>query len=194
MTKKFRHGFKSESEYYALTFRDEMSLAPYAPLDAKALAKNLEIPVIPLSTHSGVPQEIKTFWRTNGKDTFSGVTINDGAYKEIIYNDFHHPRRQNSDIAHELAHIVLGHPLTAPIKANGERDYDPTIEEEAKWLGAAILLPKKALIYIILNALPIETVQTEYNVSESLFQFRVQVTDAYRAAKNIRRKYGSAAE
>lgn len=194
MANKLRYGFKSESEFYASVFREELSLAPHAPLHAKALAEHLEIPVRPLSTHDGVPEDIKTFWLTNGEDTFSGVTINDGTYKEIVHNDFHHPRRQNSDIAHELAHIVLGHPLTAPIKANGERDYVPAIEEEAKWLGATLLLPKKTLIYIILNGLTIETVQDEYGVSASLFRFRVQVTDAYRAAKNTRRKYGTAAE
>nr|WP_255714102.1 ImmA/IrrE family metallo-endopeptidase [Pelagibacterium xiamenense] len=163
-------------------------------MHAKTLAEHLEIPVRPLSTHDGVPDEIKTFWQTNGEDTFSGVTINDGTYKEIVYNDFHHPRRQNSDIAHELAHIVLGHTLTAPIKANGERDYDRAIEEEAKWLGATLLLPKKALIHVILNGMPIEAVRDEYGVSESLYRFRAQVTDAFRAAKNTRRKYGTAAE
>ncbi|GFO80648.1 MAG: hypothetical protein A49_02750 [Methyloceanibacter sp.] len=194
MANKFRYGFKSESEFYASTFREELSLAPHAPLHATDLAQHLEIPVRPLSTHEGIPEDIKNFWRTNEDDTFSGLTINDGVYKEVVYNDFHHLRRQNSDISHELAHIVLGHPLTAPIRPNGERDYDPTIEEEAKWLGATLLLPKKALIRIILNGLTIETVKQEYCVSEDLFQFRAHVTDAYSAAKNIRRKYGSAAE
>ena len=90
-------------------------------------------------------------------------------------------------------HIILGHPLTAPIKPNGERAYDPEIEEEAKWLSATLLLPKKAVAHIVLNSLSLDFVQSEYGVSKRLLSYRVQVTDAYRYARNVRRKYGLAA-
>jgi hypothetical protein len=132
VSRKLRHGFKSEAEYYAGLYREELNLEPYDPLCPHALARHLEIPVHDLSSHPGIPDDIKEFWRTNAEDTFSGLIIHDGMYKEIVHNDFHHPRRQNSNIMHELAHIILGHSLTAPIKPNGERAYDPEIEEEAK--------------------------------------------------------------
>lgn len=190
MSRKLRHGFKAEAEYYAGLYREELELEPHDPLCPWALARHLEIPVRDLSTHPGIPDDIKEFWQNSTGDTFSGLIIHDGTYKEVVHNDFHHPRRQNSNITHELAHIILGHPLTAPIRPNGERAYDPGIEEEAKWLGAALLVPKKAAVHILLNRLPLDFVQREYGVSESLLRYRVQVTDANRCARNFRRKYG----
>ena len=193
MSRKLRHGFKAEAEYYAGLYRHELGLDPHAPLCPRRLAEHLAVPIKELSTHPGVPKEIKDYWQSNAEFTFSGLIITDGAYKEIVHNDFHHARRQNSNIAHELAHIILGHPLAVPILSNGERAYDPEIEEEAKWLGATLLLPKKSTVHIVLHSLSLEYVQQEYGVSSELIRYRVQVTDARGCARNIRRKRGFAA-
>lgn len=146
MGKKLRRGFKAEAEYYAGLFRKELGIEPHGPLCPYTLAEHLEVPVRGLSSHPGVPADIKQFWKRGVDDTFSAVTIADGTYKEVVHNDFHHQRRQNSDISHELAHIILGHSLSAPIGKNGERIYDSEIEEEAKWLGCTLLLPKKSSV------------------------------------------------
>jgi Zn-dependent peptidase ImmA (M78 family) len=190
VSRKLRRGFKTEAEYYAGLYRTELGLAPHDPLCPRTLADHLSIPVRDLSTHPGVADKDRTYWRSGSDSTFSALIVHAGTFKEIVHNDFHHPRRQNSNIAHELAHIILGHPLTAPIKPNGERAYDAEIEEEAKWLGAALLLPKKAAVHIILNGVPVDIVQSSYGVSEPLLQYRLRVTDAYRCAQNMRRKYG----
>lgn len=190
MAHKFFRGFKKDCESYAQDYREQLDLESHAPLCSKILATHLDIPVHPLSTHDSIPLEIKNYWKNDENSKFSGMIINDGNYKEIIHNDYHHPRRQNSNISHELAHIIMGHPLTAPFKANGERNFDKNIEEEAKWLGATLLLPKKSLIRIILESMLDHEIQEKYNISMSLFNFRCQVTDAFRAAKNTRNKYG----
>lgn len=189
---KFRHGFKAEAEYYAGLYREELDLEPHSPLCPRQLATHLELPVRGLSTHEAIPDEIKEYWMDEAEGTFSGLIINDGTYKEIVHNDYHHSRRQNSNISHEIAHIVLGHTLSAPILPSGERAYDKEIEDEAKWLGATLLLPKKALVHIILNSLSTRDIQDLYGVSNQLFQYRASVTDAARAASNTRRKYGMA--
>ena len=190
MSRNLRRGFKTEAEYYAGLFRAELRLAPHDPLCPRALADHLCIPVRDFSTHPGVAEKDRAYWRTGADSTLSALIIHKGTYKEIVHNDFHHPRRQNSNIAHELAHIILGHPLTAPIKSNGERAYNADIEEEAKWLGAALLLPKKAAVHIVLNSVPIDLVQSSYGISEVMLQYRLRVTDAFRCAQNTRQKYG----
>ena len=129
------------------------------------------------------------YWANHPNDPFSGLIISDGHYKEIHHNDFHHPRRQNSDLAHELAHILLGHDLDTPIKENGERAYDRNTEEEAKWLGATLLLPKKATLMMVLNSYTREMIEKEFEISWALYQYRIQVTDTIRAARNVRKKY-----
>ena len=144
-----------------------------------------------LSTHSAIDDEIKAFWRDGCNGTFSGLIVLHGERREILHNDYHHPFRQNSNIAHELAHIILGHPLTKAIKLDGQREFDTTVEEEAKWLGAALLLPKEATKHIALNAIPNTQVQKDYGVSDSLLQYRLRVTDAFGYARNARSKYGA---
>ena len=52
--------------------------------------------------------------------------------------------RQNSDLAHELAHIVLDHEFSEVREINGRpfRTCKPDEEEEATAFGATLLLPR----------------------------------------------------
>ncbi len=186
---KFRYGFKKECEDYAREYREELHLAPHDPLCPRQLANHLEIPVFGLKDNQVIDPEIIQHWQNCSDGEFSGLIIQDGMYKEVHHNDFHHPRRQNSNISHELAHIILGHDLDVPIKENGERAYDRQIEEEAKWLGATILLPKSATIHIVKNELLRSDIEEVYGVSYSLYQYRLQVTDTMGLIRNSRRKY-----
>ena len=191
MGHKFKHGFKAEAERYAEEFRAELDLRPDAPLCPRKLAEHLGVPVFGIGNNPKLPSEITNHWANHPDDPFSGLIISDGSYKEIHHNDFHHPRRQNSDLAHELAHIIMGHDLETPIKDNGERAYDRNTEEEAKWLGGTLLLPKKATVKMVLDSFTREMVEEIYQVSWQMYQYRLQVTDTVRAAKNIRRKYAA---
>lgn len=85
----------------------------------------------------------------------------------------------------------MGHDLSVPIKENGERAYDRAVEEEAKWLGSTLLLPKKSLVMTVLNSYTREMIEDEYQVSWDMYQYRLKVTDAVRAAKNTRKKYAA---
>lgn len=189
MAHKFKHGFKAEAERYAEEFRSDLGLESHDPLCPKRLAKHLEVPIFGIMANECLPSAIQDYWASHPDDPFSGLIIADGSYREIHHNDANHPRRQNSDLAHELAHIVLGHDTETPIKPNGERAYDRNIEEEAKWLGAALLLPKKATVFMVMNNYERSQIEDEYQVSWQLFQYRVRVTDTVRTTKNIRRKY-----
>lgn len=191
MAHKYKHGFKAEAERYAEEFRNELKLRPDAHLCPRKLAAHLGVPIFGIRDNPILPSEITSYWANHPKDPFSGLIISDGCYKEIHHNDFHHPRRQNSDLAHELAHIIMGHDLDIPIQENGERAYDRNTEEEAKWLGAALLLPKKATVRLVLNSYTREMIESEFQVSWALYQYRIKVTDTVRAVKNIRRKYAA---
>ena len=186
---KFRYGFKKECEDYAIEFREELRLAPHDPLCPLNLANHLGVPVFGIKDNKAIDPQVIQHWKKCSEGGFSGLVIKDGTRKEVHHNDFHHPRRQNSNISHELAHIILGHDLDIPIQANGERAYDRLVEDEAKWLGATLLLPKSATVHIVKNGITPEEIEDVYGVSKSLYQFRLQVTDTMRLIKNLRRKY-----
>ena len=151
MAHKFRYGFKAEAERYADDYRSELSIAPHGPLCPRKLADHLCVPIFGIKANKRLPSEISRYWTNHPKNPFSGLIISDGSYKEIHHNDGSHPRRQNSNLAHELAHVILDHDMDVPIKENGERAYDRTAEEEARWLGGALLLPRTSTIFMILN-------------------------------------------
>lgn len=189
MTNKFRRGFKTEAEDYALEFRLELGLEKHEPICPKKLAHHLEIPIINLSKCDKIDKDIVEYWK-HSEDTFSGMIINDGTYKEILLNDFHHPHRQNSTLAHELSHIILGHELKAIFANDGQRVFPSTDENEARWLSGAILFPKKAAIYCEIQRFSLASIRDKYGISEKMIVWRTQVTDAVAAAKNIIKKHG----
>jgi Zn-dependent peptidase ImmA (M78 family) len=102
----------------------------------------------------------------------------------VIYNPRHSDGRQASDIAHELAHIILGHtPGKIVLSQDGAmvmRSYDPQQEEEANWLGWTILLPREALAAAVRVGLSTSGIAQRYGVSEQLVEYRIRMTGANR--------------
>lgn len=185
---RLRRGFRKEAEEYADEFRAELSLHPVAPLSGFRLAEHLEIPVVALSRLPGLPREILNYFCGDGQQLFSATTINDDSNNMIVHNDTHHPYRQNSNIMHEIAHILLGHPSRPPFTGDGCRNFDAVLEKEANELGFAILIPKRAALHIVESRVPIDSVCVEYGVSRKLLTYRIKITDAAGWAENRRRK------
>src|SRR5581483_1512737 len=77
---------------------------------------------------------------------FSAVTVFDGPRRAIYHNDTHSPGRQASNLAHELAHGLLLHPPTPALNDYGCREWDQEIEDEATWLGGALLITEQATL------------------------------------------------
>ncbi|TAI59863.1 hypothetical protein CWO89_43865 [Bradyrhizobium sp. Leo170] len=66
----------------------------------------------------------------------------------------------------------------------GSRHYDPVIEEEANWLGPALLVSEEAAKHIARMSLPVAKASEVYGVSEDLMRMRLNVTGALiRAAR-----------
>ncbi|WGI21173.1 ImmA/IrrE family metallo-endopeptidase [Amylibacter sp. IMCC11727] len=168
-----------------------MKISSDGMIVTKQLAEHLCVDVLELSTHPTIPSEIKNFWKNNNEDVFSALTLPLGNKREVIHNDYHHPNRQNANIAHELAHIILGHGLSVPILPNGKRDYDREVEEEAKVLSTAILIPKTVAVSIIERGISLEQASDEYLVSKQLLEYRIRKTDARRYVYNRRKKWRS---
>ncbi|MCG8607572.1 ImmA/IrrE family metallo-endopeptidase [bacterium] len=188
---KLRRGFRKEAEEYAADFRDELNLEVHDPIDPVLLADHLSIPVIGLSDHPTISDDVKRFFATAGQDNFSATTIADGSYREIIHNDAHHPNRQNSNITHEVSHIVLGHPPKPPMIADGCRDFDPTLEKEANELGFTLLVPKIAALFAVEQFGNLAEAALHFGVSLQLLRYRIRITNADGWAKNRRAKaYG----
>ena len=175
-----RRGFKTEANEYARELRAELRLAPHEPLSPWALAEHLDIPVMCLSELArGEPDAVRYLMRT-APDVFSAATLFSGYRRLIIYNDAHHPRRQAADLAHEISHGLLGHSPTPILDRNGCRQFNHAHEEEANWLGPALLISEEAALYIVRQRMTLMAAVTAYGVSRDLIMMRIGVTGAQR--------------
>ena len=152
---RHRRGFKTEANGYARDMRLELGLEPHNPLCPWRLADHLGYPVKKLSDFANTKREDVAYLRSDrGKREFSAITLFSDGVRWIVHNDAHHPYRQAANLAHELAHGLLLH-VPAPLRgANGGRTFDPEQENEASWLGPALLISDEAAIFIVENRQP----------------------------------------
>lgn len=174
-----RYGFKAEANRISLRLRQSLGLRPEAPIDLDAAARRLNLEVVPLSSFlDECPDAVRQLTFTD-RGAFSAATIPCGPQRRlIVHNDGHDRRRQRSNIAHEIAHMLLEHAFTLPIDNSGCRIVDRDIEDEASWLGAAILISDPAALYIVRSSMDTMTACETYGVTEPLLRMRINASGA----------------
>jgi Zn-dependent peptidase ImmA (M78 family) len=174
-----RRGFKSEANTYAREIRTELGLASDAPLCPFMTANHLAVPVEKLSTFSAIlPDQTAYLSRTGSNIRFSAMTACLGRERVIIYNDYLHVTRVHADIMHEISHLILLHPPHRLRADTGGRHFDNDLEEEANWLGPALLVSEESALAIAQRGMSINQAAKIYKVSPGLMQMRLNVTGA----------------
>lgn len=176
---KFRRGFKTWAEAQGLEFRAKLGLKIIDPLPAVALAKHLDIPVLtPANIESLSPVHLKHLLEP--KSQWSALTIPHPGGHLIIHNPTHSLTRQESDLMHELAHILCEHP--APQLVNipgfplGLREYDVVKEKEAEWLGGCLQLPRNGLSWALRKGMNHTDIAEHFKASGDMVRFRINMT------------------
>lgn len=173
-------GFKAWSERVALSLREELKLRPEAPMPARLLADHLDIELLTPQDFPGLPTEVLQQLTIHDPTGWHAVSFEIQGKKMIVYNGRSSPGRQSSDISHELSHIIRAHEPSQLLfsETNGfaMRSYDPKQEDEANWLGWAMLLPRPALVKCMDLRMTNAAIANEYEVSEQLVEFRKRMT------------------
>ena len=100
-----------------------------------------------LESHYGGSSDFRHYFSATDPDSFSAVTIFVSNYRRmIVHNENHHLHRQASNTSHEISHTLLEHVPTAIVGSNGQRFWDSEMEQEANWLGAALLVPREGAL------------------------------------------------
>jgi len=176
---KLRRGFKAEAEAYACDLRRELGLRSSQPLDMFLLASHLEVPVVSLrDLEQDLQPGIYKHLTITASGEFSALTLTNGCVRWIIYNNAHAPTRQQSDLAHELAHIILGHSLTELTEESGGRHYNKELEDEAACLSGVLLLPRAAAISVVASGKSVEQAASEFNISVKMMTMRLNQSGA----------------
>ena len=144
-----------------------------------------------LESHYGGRSDFRHYFSATDPDSFSAVTIFVSNYRRmIVHNENHHPHRQASNTSHEISHTLLEHVPTAIVGSNGQRFWDSEMEQEANWLGAALLVPREGALELARGGATALEISAHYGVSESLGTWRVVQTGIYQQLERTRRWYG----
>ena len=167
-----QRGFKAYAERLALELRAEMRLQPHDRICCFALAKHLDVPVFPFADHT---KDLPHAEREALYEQFHGLTVAWRPGRAVLYNERNSPPRQQSDLAHELSHVLLQHPM-ADVVLGGHRN--SVYEEEAAILSGALLVPRAAVVYLLQQPLSDAQAAAVLGVSEQMFTYRANVTGA----------------
>jgi Zn-dependent peptidase ImmA (M78 family) len=181
----FRRGFKTEANEIVAEVRQELGLTSYEALDPLALARWLEIPVVGLSDFLADAPAVRHLLEGE-PDVFSAVTVFAGSRRTIVHNDAHARTRQVSNLSHELAHALLLHPPTPALDETGCRHWNQDIEDEAGWLGGALLITEAAAMAVVKGRWTVGTAAQRFGVSESMVRFRLNATGATKRIQRAR--------
>ena len=176
----FPRGFKTWAEQTSARARQQLKLSPLSPLDPFALARILDVSILTPDDLPDLPVKVRRRLMTEFRDHWSAITVMDGSSHLIVTNSAHASTRQNSSLAHELAHIILGHEpslmFMTPKSGLAIRTHNDEQEEQANWLAGALLLPRDALLGIRRRGMSDEEACSEYGVSAAMLKFRLNVT------------------
>jgi Zn-dependent peptidase ImmA (M78 family) len=186
-----RRGFRAQAERQAADLRGELGLAPHEPVDLTAVAKRLGVRVVPADELIDIDrlhelERIQAF-------AFSACTLDIDGTKVIVFNPLRSLERQNSDIAHELAHLLLEHQLSEIRSVAGIpfRTCRPEQEEEATNLAGTLLLPRPLLLQASRQTLDVATIAEQFSVTLEMARFRFNTTGVAKQARTRRHhRYG----
>lgn len=174
-----RRGFKAESERMAAAARAVLGLSATDKLCPWQYAAHLGVLVYNADELDLEPEHAAQLL-VRDPDSWSGMTLLEDGVHLVVLNSSHPDTRRASTLMHELAHIILEHvPAEVDVSPSGLvllSDYSTDQEEEADWLGAALLLPELALIQLRTRGLTVEAIAQQFGVSGQICQWRCRMT------------------
>lgn len=188
----FVRGFKTWCENVSAQHRRKLGLQPYDPLHADKLAAHLEVDVKTPHEIPGVDSETLRVLLHDDPGSWSAITLSVAGKDLVIRNPAHRGGRPNSDLMHELSHLLLGHkPGQTFVSGDGLlilSAFDKPQEDEANWLAGTLLLPRAALLNVRRRRLSEAQVLRAYEVSRDMLRYRMNVTGVDRQVRRYAAK------
>lgn len=175
-----RRGFKAEAERLAENIRRDIGKRPSDSLDAVELARHVGAEVRCADELTSLKKLQKLDQMQPG--AFSACTFTIGERQVIVYSPLASSGRTQSDIAHEVSHLVLEHVMSTVQTLGGISFFtcDADEEQEANWLAGCLLLPRRLLYLAAKKGLDSAEIADRYNVSEQMAAFRLRTTGVMR--------------
>ena len=186
-----RRGFKSEAERIAGRVQADLGLSAEEQIEPELIAELLGIEV--KAGDELLPRERFQELQEIQADAFSACTLRPSPDRVVVvYNPLSSKTRQKSDVAHELAHVLLNHDMSL-VQRLGEVTFfscNPVQEEEAAWLSGCLLLPRALLLAEVRRRANARDIANKHGVSERMAQYRLGVTGVTRQNQAAMKRRG----
>ncbi len=158
-------------------------------MPARELAKHYNVKLFLPNEIQGLDRESAN--KLIGMDEWSAITLFKGGDFAVILNCGHSEVRQESDLFHELAHIICKHPLSKFVKVGNTylREFNEEHEEEAKWLGGCLHIPRIGLEWAIKKKMLPSQICNHFSASDSMLRYRINVTGIKQQYRFYARQY-----
>jgi hypothetical protein len=182
----YEWGFKTKAENLAIQYREELNRSKFDPLNAFALAEHLDIPIFTVDEAFKGSEDHPSYLQMSDTSKFNALWMpNEDGERIVIHNSNHSAKRQQSNLMHELAHIILNHAIPEDFAKvcmlYNLHYYNKKQEEEAKFLGACLQLTKPSILWAKKENWSLTKVSDYYSASIEMVNFRFNIIGARRA-------------
>ena len=163
--------FRKRCEVISADLRRELKLQIFDSLPANQLAQKYEV-IIRRPDEMEMSQHIVDYFLQS--DDWWGVLLPVPS-PMIVYNPKQSPARYESTIMHELAHLILKHPLERIyIAPDGTfaRDFSSVVETEAAYLGSCLQIPRRGLFWAVQKGMSNEEISCYFGASLEMVMWR----------------------
>jgi hypothetical protein len=170
---KLEATFTRRCEAIAVDWRYRLRLAAHDPLPANRLLHELGgEAVTPQELTSASPDSVKRL--IESQEWSAGIVRLSPLL--IVYHPSHSPARYQSNMMHEIAHVLLKHPMVGFDPTTGLPTRDARCEEEATYLGGCLQVPRIGLQRLIGQGYGTVEIALHFGASEKMITFRMNVT------------------
>ncbi len=156
-------------EAVAAEQRNQLGFKAYEPFPARVLARHFNATIFtPETVPNAELEQVKLLYNGNN---WSAVIINKNPLW-IVHNSCHTPTRQESNLMHEFAHVILKHKMVGYDLKTGLPQRRQQDEDEAVYLGGCLQIPRRGLLWAVQKKMNISQIASHFNASEEMVKFR----------------------
>ncbi|MDX1993584.1 MAG: ImmA/IrrE family metallo-endopeptidase [bacterium] len=170
---KLEAAFRRRCEAIAVEQRYELKKQPFDPLPAEELLIKMKGEARPPNQFATMPPEhVAHLLQAN--DWSAGIVWLQPLL--IVYHPAHSSARHQSNLMHELAHVLLKHPMVGFDPKTGLPLRNPRCEAEAVYLGGCLQIPRLGLQWAAGRGYSATQVAAHFGASEAMVAFRSNMT------------------
>lgn len=160
-------------EAIATEKRHQLGFKAYQSLSAEVLATYFQATILTAETVPNTePEQVKVLWDSDNWS--AGIICKNPLW--IVHNSRHAPTRQESNLMHEFAHVILKHKMVGFDPKTGLPQRRPQDEDEAVYLGGCLQIPRRGLLWAVQKKMTVAQIALHFNASEEMVNFRINVS------------------